>query len=72
VSRQNVGQAVAAHELDHRPGALRRARADDLEAEAVVLLERVAAAHERGGDDLAELLVVEEAGDAARRGPTAM
>src|SRR5439155_1019526 len=56
----DMGQAVAAHELDHRPGGLGRARADDLQAESVALLERVAAAHERGGDDVAELLVVEE------------
>ena len=60
VSRQTCGEPVAADELDHRPRRLRRARADDLHAEAVALLERVAAAHERRGDDVAELLVVEE------------
>jgi len=35
-------------------------RSDDLHAEAVALLGRVASAHERRGDRVAELLVVEE------------
>jgi hypothetical protein len=54
-----VGEAVPAHELDRRPGGLGRAR-PDLQAGAVMLLERVAVAHAGRGDDVAELLVVDE------------
>jgi hypothetical protein len=55
-----VRKAVAPHELDHRPRRLGRARAEDLDTQPVTLLERVATTHERRGDDVAELLVVEE------------
>jgi hypothetical protein len=53
-------ETVGACELDHPHRRPRRARADDLEADALDALERFPTGNERGQDDVAERSVVEQ------------
>ena len=71
-SRQVYGRRLLPRELDHPPRRLRRARADDLDADAVDLLQRLAAGHERGEQQVAERRRPRRAAGAATSRSTAM
>ena len=55
-----VGQPRPPHGVDHRPGRGGRARADDLDADAVMALQRLAASDERAQEEVAERAVLEQ------------
>jgi len=56
------GRAIAAREVDHRPRRLRRPRADDLDADAVELLQRLPARHEGREQQVTQGTILEQQG----------